>query len=80
MNVRMGLLIEEESVRMGVGDWVELEIEGCFGKVKKGMRNGVVKKGKWMIDLGEWWGDEVMDVENEKVNEVLRKIGREFGL
>lgn len=65
---------------MAVSHCLYFRIEPSFPNVKKAIRNAVLNNGRSIIDFPEYWGNDLMDVENEKVNEVLRKIRTQFGL
>ena len=79
MNVTIRFFIDEETLTMAVRHCLYFQIEPSFPNVKKAIRNAVLNNGKSIIDFPESWGDDLMDVENEKVNEVLRKIRTQFG-
>ena len=79
MNVTIRFFIDEETLTMAVRHCLHFQIEPSFPNVKKAIRNAVLNNGKSIIDFPESWGDDLMDVENEKVNEVLRKIRTQFG-
>ena len=80
MNVTIRFFIDEETLTMAVRHCLHFQIEPSFPNVKKAIRNAVLNNGRSIIDFPESWGDDLMDVENEKVNEVLRKIRTQFGL
>ena len=79
MNVTIRFFIDEETLTMAVRHCLHFQIEPSFPNVKKAIRNAVLNNGKSIIDFPESWGDDLMDVENEKVNEALRKIRTQFG-
>lgn len=79
MNVTIRFFIDEETLTMAVRHCLHFHIEPSFPNVKKAIRNAVLNNGKSIIDFPESWGDDLMDVENEKVNEALRKIRTQFG-
>lgn len=79
MNVTIRFFIDEETLTMAVRHCLYFQIEPSFPNVKKVIRNAVLNNGKSIIDFPEAWGDDLMDVENEKVNEALRKIRTQFG-
>lgn len=79
MNVTIRFFIDEETLTWAVRHCLHFQIEPSFPNVKKAIRNAVLNNGKSIIDFPESWGDDLMDVENEKVNEVLRKIRTQFG-
>lgn len=79
MNVTIRFFIDEETLTMAVRHCLHFQIEPSFPNVKKAIRNAVLNNGKSILDFPESWGDDLMDVENEKVNEVLRKIRTQFG-
>lgn len=79
MNVTIRFFIDEETLTMAVRHCLHFQIEPSFPNVKKAIRNAVLNNGKSIIDFPESWGDDLMDVENEKVNETLRKIRTQFG-
>lgn len=80
MNVTIRFFIDEETLTMAVRHCLYFQIEPSFPNVKKAIRNAVLNNGKSIIDFPEAWGDDLMDIENEKVNEVLKKIRTQFGL
>mgnify|MGYP006955345033 FL=1 len=79
MNVTIRFFIDEETLTMAVRHCLHFQIEPSFPNVKKVIRNAVLNNGKSILDFPETWGDDLMDVENEKVNEALRKIRTQFG-
>ena len=79
MNVTIRFFIDEETLTMAVRHCLHFQIEPSFPNVKKAIRNAVLNNGKSIIDFPEAWGDDLLDVENEKVNEALRKIRTQFG-
>lgn len=79
MNVTIRFFIDEETLTMAVRHCLHFQIEPSFPNVKKAIKNAVLNNGKSIIDFPESWGDDLMDVENEKVNEALRKIRTQFG-
>ena len=79
MNVTIRFFIDEETLTMAVRHCLHFHIEPSFPNVKKAIRNAVLNNGKSIIDFPEAWGDDLLDVENEKVNEALRKIRTQFG-
>lgn len=79
MNVTIRFFIDEETLTMAVRHCLHFQIEPSFPNVKKVIRNAVLNNGKSILDFPEAWGDDLMDVENEKVNEALRKIRTQFG-
>ena len=79
MNVTIRFFIDEETLTWAVRHCLHFQIEPSFPNVKKAIRNAVLNNGKSIIDFPEAWGDDLMVVENEKVNEVLRKIRAQFG-
>lgn len=79
MNVTIRFFIDEETLTMAVRHCLYFQIEPSFPNVKKVIRNAVLNNGKSILDFPEAWGDDLMDVENEKVNEALRKIRTQFG-
>lgn len=79
MNVTIRFFIDEETLTWAVRHCLHFQIEPSFPNVKKAIRNAVLNNGKSIIDFPESWGDDLMDVENEKVNEALRKIRTQFG-
>ena len=80
MNVTIRFFIDEETLTWAVRHCLHFQIEPSFPNVKKAIRNAVLNNGKSIIDFPEAWGDDLMDIENEKVNEVLKKIRTQFGL
>lgn len=80
MNVTIRFFIDEETLTMAVRHCLYFQIEPSFPNVKKAIRNAVLNNGKSIIDFPEAWGDDLMAIENEKVNEVLKKIRTQFGL
>ncbi len=80
MNVTIRFFIDEETLTMAVRHCLHFQIEPSFPNVKKAIKNAVLNNGKSIIDFPESWSDDLMDVENEKVNEVLKKIRTQFGL
>lgn len=80
MNVTIRFFIDEETLTMAVRHCLHFQIEPSFPNVKKAIRNAVLNNGKSIIDFPESWGDDLMYVDNEKVNEVLKKIRTQFGL
>ena len=80
MNVTIRFFIDEDTLKMAVRHCLHFQIEPSFPNVKKAIRNALLNNGRSIIDFPESWGDDLMDVENEKVNEVLRKIRTQFGL
>lgn len=80
MNVTIRFFIDKETLTWAVRHCLHFQIEPSFPNVKKAIRNAVLNNGKSIIDFPEYWGNVLMDVENEKVNEVLRKIRTQFGL
>lgn len=80
MNVTIRFFIDEETLTMAVCHCLHFQIEPSFPNVKKAIRNAVLNNGRSIIDFPESWGDDLMDIENEKVNEVLKKIRTQFGL
>ena len=79
MNVTIRFFIDEETLTMAARHCLHFQIEPSFPNVKKVIRNAVLNNGKSILDFPEAWGDDLMDVENEKVNEALRKIRTQFG-
>ena len=79
MNVTIRFFIDEETLTWAVRHCLHFQIEPSFPNVKKVIRNAVLNNGKSILDFPEAWGDDLMDVENEKVNEALRKIRTQFG-
>lgn len=80
MNVTIRFFIDEETLAMAVRHCLHFQIEPSFPNVKKAIRNAVLNNGKSIIDFPESWGDDLMYVDNEKVNEVLKKIRTQLGL
>ena len=80
MNVTIRFFIDEETLTMAVRHCLYFQIEPSFPNVKKAIRNAVLNNGKSIIDFPESWGDDLMYVDNEKVNEALKKIRTKFGL
>lgn len=80
MNVTIRFFIDEETLTMAVRHCLYFQIEPSFPNVMKAIRNAVLNNGKSITDFPEAWGDDLMDIENEKVNEVLKNIRTQFGL
>lgn len=48
--------------------------------VKKAIRNAVLNNGKSILDFPEYWGDDLMDVNQVEVDKALRLLKPSFGL
>ena len=56
------------------------KIEPIFPNVKKAIRNAVLNNGKSILDFPEYWGDDLMDVNQVEVDKALRLLKPSFGL
>lgn len=80
MNVTIRFFIDEETLTMAVRHCLYFQIEPSFPNVKKAIRNAVLNNGKSIIDFPESWGDELMSVEQNKVDNALKSLKHNFGL
>lgn len=80
MNVTIRFFIDEETLTMAVRHCLHFQIEPSFPNVKKAIRNAVLNNGRSILDFPEYWGDDLIDVENEMVNYVLMEIKPVFSL
>ena len=51
-----------------------------LSNVKKAIRNAVLNNGKSILDFPEYWGDDLMDVNQVEVDKALRLLKPSFGL
>ena len=80
MNVTIRFFIDEETLTMAVRHCLYFQIEPSFPNVKKVIRNAVLNNGKSIIDFPEAWGDELMDVEQIKVDNALKSLKQHLSL
>lgn len=80
MNVTIRFFIDEETLTMAVRHCLHFQIEPSFPNVKKAIRNAVLNNGKSIIDFPEAWGDDLMDVDQIKVDKALKSLKQKFGL
>lgn len=74
MNVIIRFFIDEETLTMAVRHCLHFQIEPSFPNVKKAIRNAVLNNGRSIIDFPESWGDDLMDIDSNKVKYIIDKF------
>lgn len=80
MNVTIRFFIDEETLTWAVRHCLHFKIEPSFPNVKKAIRNAVLNNGKSIIDFPEYWGDDLLDVNQADVEKALGLLKSAFGL
>lgn len=80
MNVTIRFFIDEETLTWAVRHCLHFQIEPSFPNVKKVIRNAVLNNGKSIIDFPEYWGDDLLDVNQADVEKALELLKSAFGL
>ena len=80
MNVTIRFFIDEETLTWAVRHCLHFQIEPSFPNVKKAIRNAVLNNGKSIIDFPEYWGDDLLDVNQADVEKALGLLKSAFGL